>query len=267
MKLVVASLNTLGLPFRGARIAERYREIAAGFESSTVDVVNLQEVFTYYHLTRLTRHMPSYRHVSYRRSLIGPAGGLVTLSRVPVAGTRYHPLPAPGRPSTMRRRGRMHARLKGALVTRLASPQLYLVNIHPMANTDGDWSPGNRFHTLQQAQLARVALIVGGLSGPAVLCGDFNVARDSQLHKDFMASTGLVDAFDGTCPPTFRTEFLPPGRPSFCIDFILTNSLLRAEEPTVIFTDRPVSDHIGLRATLVGDARGAGPSQRLTGPA
>jgi sphingomyelin phosphodiesterase 2 len=251
MRYVVASLNTLGLPFRAGRIPERYREIAAGFESSTVDVVNLQEVFTYYHLTRLTRHLPSYRHVSYRRSLIGPAGGLVTLSRVPVADTRYHPLPAPDVPSTMRRRGRLHARLKGALVTRLAAPELYLVNIHPMANTDGDWSAGNRFHTLQQAQLARVARIVGGLPGPAVLCGDFNVARDSQLHRDFMASTGLVDAFDGASPPTFRAEFLPPGRPTYAIDFILTTRSLRAEEPTVLFADRPVSDHIGLQATVV----------------
>jgi endonuclease/exonuclease/phosphatase family metal-dependent hydrolase len=136
-----------------------------------------------------------------------------------------------------------------------------------MANTDGDWSPGNRFHTLQQAQLARVARVVGALPGPVVLCGDFNVSRESQLHRDFMASTGLVDAFDGKCPPTFRAEYLPPGRPSFCIDFILTSRTLRAEEPTVIFTDRPVSDHIGLRTALVGDARGAGPNQRLAGPA
>jgi sphingomyelin phosphodiesterase 2 len=252
MRLVVASLNTLGLPFRAARgIAERYREIAAGFEASTVDVVNLQEVFTYYHLTQLTRHLPSYRHLSYRRSLLGPAGGLVTLSRVPVAGTRYHSLPAPGVPPTVRPRGRLYARTRGALVTRLAAPELHLVNIHPTANIDGDWSPGNRFHALQRAQLARVARVVGELPGPAVLCGDFNVARDSPLHRDFMASTGLVDAFDGTCPPTFRAEYLPPGRPLYCIDFILTSRSLRAEEPTVIFADRPVSDHIGLRATLV----------------
>jgi len=264
--LVVASLNTRGLPLRGGRIAERYPEIAAWFESSTVDVVNLQEVFTYYHLTRLTRHMPSYRQVSYRRSLLGPAGGLVTLSRVPLAGTRYHGLPARGVPPTMRRSGRLHARIKGALVTRLAAPDLHLVNIHPVANTDGDWSTGNRFHALQQAQLARVARVVGGLPGPVVLCGDFNVARDSQLHRDFMASTGLVDAFDGTCPPTFRAEYLPPGRPSFCIDFILTSSSLRAQEATVILADRPVSDHVGLRATIVGDARG-GTSQHSTVPA
>ena len=263
MKLVVASLNTLGLPFRGARIAERYREIAAGFESSTVDVVNLQEVFTYYHLTRLTRHMPSYRQVSYRRSLIGPAGGLVTLSRVPVAATRYHQFPASGMPSAMRRRRRLYARTSGALVTRLATPELHLVNIHPSANTDGDWSPGNRFHMLQRAQLAQVARVVGGVPGPVVVCGDFNVARDSQLHRDFMADTGLVDAFDGTCPPTFRAEYLPPGAPLFCIDFILTSRSLRAEEPTVIFADRPVSDHIGLRAT-VGDDRAAGDGRRST---
>jgi len=84
-----------------------------------------------------------------------------------------------------------------------------------------------------------------------VACGDFNVAPDSPLHRDFMASTGLVDAFDGTCRPTFLAEYLPPGAPLFCIDFILTSRSLRAEEPTVIFADQPVSDHVGLQATVV----------------
>jgi endonuclease/exonuclease/phosphatase family metal-dependent hydrolase len=120
-----------------------------------------------------------------------------------------------------------------------------------MANRDGDWSPGNRYETMQRAQLARVAEVLGSVPGPAVVCGDFNVTRDSELHRDFMARTGLVDAFGGTCPPTFRAEFLPAGKRPNVIDFILTTASVRAEDAEVIFEDQPVSDHVGLRATLV----------------
>ena len=69
------------------------------------------------------------------------------------------------------------------------------------------------------------------------------------------------DDFGATAPGGSKTG---PGRPLFCIDFILTSRSLRAEEATVIFTDQPVSDHIGLRATLVDDARGVDPGQRST---
>jgi hypothetical protein len=35
---------------------------------------------------------------------------------------------------------RVQARPKGALVTRLARPELWVINTHPVANYDGDWS-------------------------------------------------------------------------------------------------------------------------------
>jgi endonuclease/exonuclease/phosphatase family metal-dependent hydrolase len=247
----VASLNTLGLPLRDARRAPRYRAIAAFFESSTVDIVNFQEVLTYRHLSALTRGMPAYRYVRYRRSLLGPAGGLVTLSRVPLATVGYHRLPARGVPAGLRLRSQFSARLKGVLVTRLAQPDLWLLNTHPMANGDGDWSPGNRYESMQRAQLAGLAGVLGSVPGPAVVCGDFNVTRDCALHRDFMARTGLVDTFGGDCPPTFRAEFLPPGKPPHVIDFILTTPAVRAEDAEVMFADLPVSDHLGLGARVV----------------
>jgi len=81
--VTVATLNTRGIPLAGTRLAERYASIAESFEACGVDAVNFQEVFTYYHLRLLTRRMPSYRHASFRPSAAGPAGGLVTLSRLP----------------------------------------------------------------------------------------------------------------------------------------------------------------------------------------
>jgi endonuclease/exonuclease/phosphatase family metal-dependent hydrolase len=57
----------------------------------------------------------------------------------------------------------------------------------------------------------------------------------------------------------FRAEYLLPGKTPHCIDFILTSDGVKAEAATVVFADKEplpggpgyVSDHVGLRASLV----------------
>lgn len=128
-----------------------------------------------------------------------------------------------------------------------------------MANRDGDWSRAGRFYPLHRAQLDVLAQVVRGVPAPAVVCGDFNVDRDSCLFGGFLASTGLADAFDDGCPATFRAEYLPPGKTPHCIDFILASDRVNAEAAGVVFADKEplphgpgyVSDHVGLRADLV----------------
>jgi endonuclease/exonuclease/phosphatase family metal-dependent hydrolase len=258
-RVTVASLNTRGMALTGSSMTERYRAIAQAFEASDVDVVSFQEVLTYYHLNHLTRHMPSFRQVSYRPSFAGPAGGVVTLSRLPVASCRYRRFSFPPSLSDLPRFTRFKAPLKGTLVTQLAQPDLGILTTHTLANIDGEWSPSNRFYRLQQGQLADVAGIVRAGSGHLVVCGDFNIARDSTLYQDFIAKTGLIDTFDGRCPPTFHAEYLSPDRSPRCIDFILTTNSIQTAHAEVLFTDKQplsggpayLSDHVGLGATLV----------------
>jgi endonuclease/exonuclease/phosphatase (EEP) superfamily protein YafD len=255
----VVSLNTRGIRLTEATLAQRYAVIGAALDAGDADVACFQEALTWRHVWLLSRSMRSFRQVSLRPTPYGPAGGLVTFSRLPVSGTSYRgfgiPPAAPGIPKVARR----VARRKGALVTRLANPRLCVVNTHPVANWDGDWSRGTRFYPLHQAQLAVLARVMRGVVGPAVVCGDFNIDRGSSLFGEFIADTGLADAFNGSCPPTFRAEYLSPGRTPRCIDFILTANGAKAEAATVIFTEKEplpdgpghVSDHIGLRASLV----------------
>jgi sphingomyelin phosphodiesterase 2 len=214
-----------------------------------------QEVLTYWHLRLLVRRMRSFRQVSWRPGPFGPYGGLVTFARRPVSGTAFRrfgrPPPAPGVPRT----SRLQARLKGALVTRLARPELCVINTHPVANYDGDWSEANRFYPLHRAELTVLAHVVNAAGPRAVVCGDFNVSRESSLFGEFMAATGLADAFAGACPPTFRAEYLPAGATPHCIDFILTAGEATVESTGLVFVEKKeplgyVSDHIGLRARL-----------------
>ncbi len=258
-RVAVVSLNTRGVAPVGSRLAGRYAVIGAALDSGDADVACFQEVFTWWHLRLLARQMRSFRPVSFRPSAVGPAGGLVTFSRRPVSGTTYHGFGIPPAAPGLSRAARWAARLKGVLVTRLARPGLCVINAHPAANRDGDWSRESRFCPLHRAQLAVLARVVRGAAGPAVVCGDFNVDRDSFLFGEFATEAGLADAFQGSCPATFRAEYLPPGKTPHCIDFILISDGVKAEAATVVFADQEalpggpgyVSDHVGLRASLL----------------
>jgi hypothetical protein len=252
--LTIATLNTRGIPLTGSKLAARLAVIGAGFDAGDADVVCCQEVFTYWHLRQLVPRMLSFRQVSYGRGATGPAGGLVTFSRRPVSGTRFRcfgrPPPAPGVP----RLSRFRARYTGALVTRLGAPELCVVNTHPIANHDGDWSETNRYYPLHRAQFAALGRVAREAGPRAVVCGDFNLSRESGLFGEFTAATGLADAFGGTCPPTFRAEYLPAGATTYTIDFILTAAGVTADGTALVFAAKErlgyVSDHIGLRARL-----------------
>jgi sphingomyelin phosphodiesterase 2 len=257
-RVAIVSLNTRGVPLVGSCLAGRYAVIGAALEAGDTDVACFQEVFTWWHLLLLARRMRSFGYVSFRASSAGPAGGLVTLSRLPVSSTVYRGFGIPPEAVGVSRAARLRAGLKGALMTWLACPGLCVINTHPVANRDGDWSQTGRFYPLHCAQLAVLTRMVRGVSAPAVVCGDFNIDRGSSLFSEFMIGAGLADAFEGSCPPTFRAEYLPAGEAPHCIDFILTADGVKAEAAGVVFAgEEPlpgglgyVSDHVGLCASL-----------------
>ncbi|MFI9273535.1 endonuclease/exonuclease/phosphatase family protein [Kitasatospora sp. NPDC052896] len=257
--LTVATLNTRGSPLSGTHRAERSAAIGAEFEHSPVGVVGFQEVHTYCHLKQLRAHLPTFAHVAYVHTPVGPAGGLVTFSRTPFAETRFERFGRARGTSGMRWRTRVIAALNGSLITRVAGHDLHIVNTHPVANHDGDWSEANRFHALQSSQYAALAQLVRELSPRVVVIGDFNAPRESAVHATFIAETGLRDVFGHRCPPTFHAEYLGPGQAPQCVDFILAAGdivarhaeLILDQEVAMPFGRGFVSDHLGLRADLL----------------
>lgn len=258
-RVTVVSFNTRGVPLSGSRLAERYAVIGEAVDAGDADVACFQEVLSWWHLRLLARRMSSFGQVSFRPSPAGPAGGLVTFSRLPVSGTVYRGFGMPSAAPGISRVTRLRAAMKGALVTRLAGPGLCVVNVHPVANRDGDWSETGRFYPLHRAQLDALAEVVRGVPAAPVVCGDFNVDRDSAVFGRFVAAAGLADAFEGSCPATFRAEYLLAGETPHCIDFILTGAGVKAEAAAVVFADAVplpggpghLSDHVGLRARLL----------------
>ena len=118
----------------------------------------------------------------------------------------------------------------------------------------GHWSEANRFYPLQRAQFAVLTQVATNAGSPAVVCGDFNIDRESSLFGEFRAATGLADAFGGACPPTFRAEYLPAGATPHCIISTLTAGEVRVETAALGSPKKEplgyVSDHIGLCTRL-----------------
>ena len=126
-----------------------------------------------------------------------------------LAGTAYARLPRSSRHSRIPARARLNALHSGILTVRLADSRVRVLNIHPTANTDGDWSEHNRFRQLQRDQLTALAQAVTADSSPTVVCGDFNVARASTLHRELRrhpayAMRSTASAHPPSMPSTYH---------------------------------------------------------------
>jgi endonuclease/exonuclease/phosphatase family metal-dependent hydrolase len=258
-ELSVLTFNTL---LRGD-VRARLRLLGEALETADYDVACLQEVFWPWNLPLLRRAAVSYRHVAHGTPLPVVAGGLVTLSRLPITGGRFipfGPIPPPRRAWLMR---------KGMLVTglRVAGHRLALVNTHLTANMADDWSaPYNAYVRVEEAELRRVAATVARIDPavPVLVMGDFNVPRDSPVFHDFLAEAGLVDALAGETEPTYRpTERWPEPPP---IDHVLlrpstecsVEARLTLRDPVTLPDGRVtyLSDHYAIEARLSFGAPG-----------
>ena len=263
MRLAVASLNIHGVPLSRPPATVRAARIGELAGQLDLDVLCVQEVHTYPVLRALAAALPSLPHPCHTPGAARPSGGLVTFTRHPADRVAFRPLPGPGGQPDRLRRLRNAERRKGLLVTELAGGAATVINLHLSPNRDGDWSAGSRYAPVHRAQLAAVAAQAaaeaGRRTGPVVVTGDFNVAKDSELFTGFAARSGLDDAFAGQAPATFRTR---PGRLPCCIDHLLFRpgrDRLAVAESSLAFTaeqswpgqpDGYLSDHLGLLVRL-----------------
>jgi endonuclease/exonuclease/phosphatase family metal-dependent hydrolase len=253
----VLTFNTL---FFG-EVRLRLRLLGEILDRSTFDVVCLQEVLWRWNWMELRDICRTFPHVAYAAQ--GPAitGGLVTLSRWPIAERRY----VVYRVRTARHRPRVDWFLrKGLLITRceIASHPVTVVNTHLLANSDGDWSETNRYSVALRAGLLQLAQELEALDPdvPVLVMGDFNVPSGSWLFDEFVATTGLRDVMAGDTRPTYRPT--PRLRTVPAIDHLLVrqspshmivaDTKLAFEEAVLLPDGRSVylSDHYGIESSL-----------------
>src|SRR5215510_11564131 len=241
----VLTFNTL---FFG-EVRLRLRMLGEILNRSMFDVFCLQEILWRWDWMELRDICSTFPHVAYAAQ--GPAitGGLVPLSRWPVAEHRY----VVYKVRTARRQPRIDWFLrKGLLISRLeiASHPVTVVNTHLIANSDGDWSRTNRYSIALRAELHQLAQELAALDAnvPMVVMGDFNVPSDSWLFDEFLAMTGLYDVMAGDARSTYRPT--PRLRTIRAIDHLLVrqsppqrvvaHAKLAFEEPVLLPDNRSI---------------------------
>ena len=158
--LSIASLNTLGIPFLSPYPVDRYISLCQAFERLRVDVINLQEVHTYNLFHLLKKNLPSYPYAAHERALLGPRGGLVTLSRQPLEKVQFNSFTYP---KQMKHALLYASRLihnKGTLVAKIRGKALLICNTHLIPNRKGNWSRENELYQTHEKQLKELSKLI-----------------------------------------------------------------------------------------------------------
>jgi endonuclease/exonuclease/phosphatase family metal-dependent hydrolase len=267
--ITVGTLNVCGLPPRPPlwTLARRAPELCRRLEESSIDVLNVQEVFHYSSLRLLREGLRSYPYEAYRRGFVGPAGGLVTFSRLPLGHPSYRSFlgtyPTSGHARFRLRRAAMGA-IQGILTVPLLTQAVTMVNTHLTANSDDDYSVGGRFYDFQRAQLVRLNQFLARQPRPGVrvITGDFNLPSTSDLYPLIVAYGAHRDPFATTNPCTYHPAFLRDGVPALRVDYLLVDGdehhypildartlfdePIAGEDGTAFY----LSDHIGLTVQI-----------------
>lgn len=220
ISLSLLTLNCFGTPVPTTR--RRLLALARQLEQSPLQLICLQEVQLVMYQELLIQACASYPFQAYEPYLHCPMGGLVTLSRVPLAAQRFEVFAEQGLwylPTLMDKILR-----KGMLITSLhwGSVPVVIINTHILANYNGDWERQGVFARMQEKQLRQLAETVAGQPSNAlvIVAGDFNIPRGSRSYRDFLGWTGLTDPLAEDLRPTHRPPRGVPAQYSLPIDFV-----------------------------------------------
>jgi endonuclease/exonuclease/phosphatase family metal-dependent hydrolase len=269
LTLRVVSINIWDLPIWLPRTQrrQRHRRLLAALPRLDADLILIQEAFRPRLRRAILRALPGLHTDALARSgrwflflHMDGAGGLLTLSRWPIVETRYQP----SRPFHGMKPDERIGR-KGCLWTRVTTPagDLMLGNVHLYA--------GNTPLDAHVRSIQTRRLLERGLSAPEIptaMIGDWN--WDIEFEHSERGPTGHVELLqagfreiaDGrnagiaTMDPRHNAwaRYFPWHRPARRLTHVFFRGPgldVGPEPPALCLHDPPVSDHYGLRVTLV----------------
>lgn len=210
-QFTLLTFNCFGIPVPAAR--RRLLALAGALDQQAATVVCLQEVQAHPYRRLLTHAATTFPYHAFAPHLHAPRGGLLTLARTPIVASAF---------ADYRDRGRWYspaladvALAKGVLRTQhvVDGQEIIVLNTHLSANYRGDWAGDNQYSRTERNQLQQLAALVAAQPPAAlvVVCGDFNVPRDSGLFHDFLTASALADPLAHDSRPTYRPL---PGMPT-----------------------------------------------------
>jgi len=257
-RLSVVTFNTQGKPSFSKDTYKRFYKIAEKLNLEKVDIINLQEVFTYKHLEILKTGLRNFRYCIFEKFVIGPKGGLVTFSKIPLRKQKYvscFPSAFLLKPRFIKYWLRNVATGKGILISKTKSGVAFIVNIHLATEQ------GSSCKSSQVTKLCRSMNLINNYRC-LIMGGDFNIPKKSPFYGQLTTRLSARDVFKEYSCPTFHKEFLSRGESGHRLDYLLvkTNKLgVKIVDRKHIFIKKLiskninkgfVSDHIGLKATF-----------------
>ncbi len=273
--LRVGTLNVWGLPFDLAEdLEDRSRALARALPDLDIDLLAIQEAWTPALRERLVRagRAAGFEHVAAPEA---PSGGLILLSRLPLAEARFERFHFRGDLERIDRGEYLGG--KGFQSARVDTPEgpIQVVNTHLHAR----YRRGRPWlnSAIRTAQLVQVVEHVQAIWLPVVLAGDLNCEPTDPEYAVLRGLTGLTDAAQDLgrpLPTVCRSNHYKRHRDSDRrIDYVMLRPgdgrRMRPLSTERVFDTpldlggwrRPVSDHFGVRVDVVverGDERIAG---------
>lgn len=255
----VLSFNTLGTPFFAPLITARYKKLSELLEKSDYDVLCLQEVTTYYHVSLLKKYLKSYPYHAYKKLLLGPKGGVVIFSKLPLASIRYDSFKSLGSVT-------MYTQLvrNGVLSCQLKGLPVRILNTHLISDFEYNSSEDNKYYKYVKRQMREVGVLMNTFaeSGDTILAaGDYNVAKYDPMYRTFLDDAKAEDVFAKNEQPTYfydRYQWHYQAARTVRIDYIFLldkYDRMQIESTEHVFTEKVhltpgnknyLSDHIGL---------------------
>lgn len=275
-EISILSLNMFGAPFDPRRVVrsfmrnrirKRFAIIASELIELDPDVITVQEVYLYHTFFNLRRLLSKYPFVAYKKMLIGPRGGVVIFSKLPLEKIEY--IDFINRGSYRNKAITGQVTRKGILLSKLKDRNTWVMTTHLIQNSDypwieNIWKETNKFNGLIQSQLDQTASVVKAFSKAGenvVITGDFNIPKRTKFYKHFLKDAEVIDAFSKYDSPTYHASFIPENAKAERLDYIFYSSKGNSinannqkhflEKPAMIDGEEVyVSDHVGLMTSL-----------------
>lgn len=240
MKII--SLNLAWTLFAGIN-ARRIITALKTILDAQADIVFLQEVGSYHILSVIEKCVTAEYQVLYRPRLLGPAGGLVILTKA----TTYSVLPYNYFSKT--KFGLLGGIFTTLIINNVYGEQFSLTNVHLTPDHSGTWSRPSYINS-KKKELCKIEQHVAEHKHAthSIVAGDFNAPLNSHLVQYIISDLDHVNVFDGKNSPTFNENFLKSDRLAAEIDyiFIRSNATPHIYNRQIIFSDtdnKPFSDH------------------------
>lgn len=269
----IFSLNCCLFPF-GIRTSIRSmqkqtrRELIVQFllkNAEKFDIIALQEVFSSFYDSShrdfflshadLLSHFPHFYSSSHRSKIYHLLdSGLLIFSKFRIVSSQFLPFLVNPDVMFLSYRGFQHVELE--LPSKKGKKAIHLMNLH-LHPEEGNWPLCSRWtparvRKVQVEQIARFLKNSVGKKGNegVILCGDFNIDKDSEegiqlckslnLHRNFYSSSSSSSFSDVTMSNFYS---FASHRVVICSDFFLANNSLKFFSSKILHQEVELSDH------------------------